>query len=142
MINIKRMTDDTLLAAPKRATEGAAGYDLRAAIDGVIQPGHNMLIPTGFAWALPFGVEGKLEMRSGLAKKYKLAVLAGVIDSDYRGEVFVNVINLGKKSFEFSAHDRIAQLIPRIIRTDELNVVETLDDTQRGEGRFGHTGMR
>jgi dUTP pyrophosphatase len=134
------------LLMPKRGTAEAAGLDLVAANDTPIglAPGTHQMIPTGIAMALPKGFEGQVRPRSGLAAKHGITVLnsPGTIDSDYRGEVRVILINLGQKVFEVTRGMRIAQLI---ISRVELMAVETkidLEETDRGAGGFGSTGIQ
>lgn len=133
--------------APFRATEGSAGYDLYAYLpDGLvtIAPGERKLIPTGVAIALPDGFEAQIRPRSGLALKHGITVLnsPGTIDSDYRGEIGVILVNHGDYSFEVRNGDRIAQMVLMAygVLTDGWNVVDSLDDTERGEGGYGSTG--
>ena len=131
------------LPPPEPQTAGAAGFDLRAAIDARIQlePGRARLVPTGLRLAIPAGFEAQVRPRSGLAVKSQVGVLnsPGTIDSDYRGEVQVLLFNFGDTPFEIARGDRIAQLVfarvyrPRFDRRD-------LDATGRGAGGFGHTG--
>lgn len=131
---------------PHRATEGAAGFDLTADVEApvAIAPGRMAKIPTGLALAVPRGFEAQVRPRSGLAAKHAITVLnsPGTIDSDYRGEVQVLVVNLGDASFEVTPGLRIAQLVIAAVPTVELREVESLDATARGEGGFGSTGTR
>ena len=134
------------MLTPKRGTAEAAGLDLVAANEPPIsiEPSTQAMIPTGIAMALPKGYEGQVRPRSGLAAKHGLTVLnsPGTIDSDYRGEVRVILINLGQKAFEVTRGMRIAQLV---ISKVELMAVETLGDleqTDRGAGGFGSTGVQ
>jgi dUTP pyrophosphatase len=124
----------------KLGTYGAAGFDLKAAQDGVIKRGERHLIKTNIRMAIPKGYYGRIAPRSGLALKYGLVVLAGVIDSDYRGEIGVILRNTGIEDFEFKYGDRIAQIIIERCFTN-LTKVESLDDTDRGAGGFGSTGI-
>ncbi|PAB61216.1 dUTP diphosphatase [Anaeromicrobium sediminis] len=130
---------------PKYETNGSAGMDLRAHIkeDIIIKPGKRSLIGTGIHIQLPQGTEAQVRARSGLAIKYGIGVINGIgtIDSDYRGEIKVPLINWGEEDFVIKNGDRIAQLV--ICRYEKINweEVETLDDTSRGEGGFGHTGI-
>ena len=129
---------------PMRATEGAAGYDVRAANPEPItlKPGERFAVPTGLALSIPPGYEVQVRPRSGLALKHGIILpnSPGTIDSDYRGELKIIMMNLGKEAFTIKAGDRIAQLIVgRVIDADFVEV-ETLDDTDRGTGGFGHTG--
>jgi dUTP pyrophosphatase len=125
-------------------SEGAAGSDLTACLDApvVLEPGDRLAVPTGLAMALPLGFEGQVRPRSGLAAKHGVTVLnaPGTIDADYRGEVKVLLINLGKEPFEIRSGERIAQLVVAPVVRAELRVVESLDDTARGDRGFGSTG--
>jgi dUTP pyrophosphatase len=125
-------------------SDGAAGMDLFAAVDGdlTIQPQEAVLIPTGLAVAIPEGFEGQVRARSGLAVAHGLAVInaPGTIDSDYRGEIKVALINLGKNPFTIHRGDRIAQLIINRVCRVQWELKESLETTERNEGGFGHTG--
>jgi dUTP pyrophosphatase len=118
--------------------------DLSAAIDQdvVIAKGAFALVPTGFAIALPPGYEAQIRPRSGLAAKHGIGLInsPGTIDSDYRGEIKIAVINLGPRSYTFRRGDRIAQMLIKKIYQARLKVVAQLDTTQRNTGGFGHTG--
>ena len=131
---------------PEYATPGSAGMDLRANIDAPITlaPGERKLIPTGIHIALPVGCEAQVRPRSGLALKYGigLANMLGTVDSDYRADVGVILINLGQEDFIINDGDRIAQLVIAKHETAEWDVVEELDETERGEGGYGHTGVK
>ncbi|NWX37819.1 DUT protein, partial [Notiomystis cincta] len=126
--------------APSRGSARAAGYDLYSAYDCVIPPMEKAVVKTDIQIALPSGCYGRVAPRSGLAAKHFIDVGAGVIDEDYRGNVGVVLFNFGKETFEVKKGDRIAQLICERIYYPELEEVETLDDTERGEGGFGSTG--
>ena len=132
------------LELPTYASAGAAGWDLRAAVERqlVIAPGERALVPTGVAVAIPEGYEGQVRMRSGLAARHGLAALnaPGTIDSDYRGEVGVVLANLGHAPFEIRRGERIAQLIVLPVVQAELIEVPQVSITARGEGGFGSTG--
>ena len=131
---------------PEYATPGSAGMDLRANIDAPITlaPGERKLIPTGIYIALPVGYEAQVRPRSGLALKYGigLANMLGTVDSDYRADVGVILINLGQEDFVVNDGDRIAQMVIAKYETAEWEVVEELDETERGEGGYGHTGVK
>ena len=131
---------------PKYATPGSAGMDLRANIDAPITlaPGERKLIPTGIYIALPVGYEAQIRPRSGLALKYGigLANMLGTCDADYRGEIRVILINLGQEDFVVNDGERIAQMVIAKHETAEWDVVEELDETERGEGGYGHTGVK
>ncbi len=130
---------------PAYQTDGAAGMDLKAAIDAevVLPPGGRALIPTGVALSLPPGVEGQVRPRSGLAIRHGVTCLnsPGTIDADYRGEVQVILANLGEEPFRVRRGDRIAQIVFSPVLSARLSVVPELDGTARGAGGFGHTGM-
>lgn len=143
-VRIERMEHSAGLPLPEYMTEGAAGVDLYAANEDPlnIAPGKVALIPTGLKIEIPQGFEGQVRPRSGLALKHSMTVLntPGTIDSDYRGEVKVIVINLGDKEYIVQRGDRIAQMIfCRVTRADFAEV-ESLQETTRGAGGFGHTG--
>lgn len=130
---------------PAYSTVDSAGMDLCASLDEgtvTINPGERRLIPTGLRIALPQGYEAQVRPRSGLALKHGVTVLnsPGTIDADYRGEVGVILINLGQEPFEIKHGDRIAQMVVAPYARVSWNQVDSLDETQRGEGGFGHTG--
>ncbi len=129
---------------PAYATEGAAGMDIRAVLDDpmIVAPGATVLVPTGFAMAVPNGYEAQVRPRSGLAIKHRIGVLnaPGTIDSDYRGEVRVILTNFGSEEFTIRRGDRIAQMVVAPYEKAEWDERESLDDTTRGAGGFGHTG--
>ena len=129
---------------PKYQTEGSVGIDLSASIidDILIRPNDRELIPTGVAISLPQNIEGQVRPRSGLALKYGITVLnsPGTIDSDYRGEIKVILINHGKEDFLIQNNDRIAQLVFNEVVKVSLKEVDTLDQTSRDEKGFGSTG--
>ncbi|XP_054693485.1 deoxyuridine 5'-triphosphate nucleotidohydrolase, mitochondrial isoform X1 [Grus americana] len=127
-------------SAPSRGSARAAGYDLYSAYDCVIPPMEKAVVKTDIQIALPSGCYGRVAPRSGLAAKHFIDVGAGVIDEDYRGNVGVVLFNFGKENFEVKKGDRIAQLICERIYYPELEEVQALDDTERGEGGFGSTG--
>jgi dUTP pyrophosphatase len=127
---------------PKAQTKGSAGFDLSASEAVTLQPGRVALVPTGLAVAIPEGYEGQVRPRSGLALRHAIGVLnaPGTIDADYRGEVQVLLFNFGAEPFEIEAGARIAQLVIQRVVGARFVVQETLDETDRGEGGFGHTG--
>lgn len=131
-------------ALPSYATEGSAGMDLRANIENkiVLKPMARCLVPTGLFMALPQGVEAQIRPRSGLALKKGIGLLnsPGTIDSDYRGEIGVIMINLSDTDFEICDGDRIAQMVIARYEQTEWRPVEVLKETERGAGGFGHTG--
>jgi dUTP pyrophosphatase len=126
---------------PARATAGAAGYDLCAAYDGTVPARGRALLKTDVAVAVPAGTYGRVAPRSGLALKQGIDVGAGVIDEDYRGNVGVILFNHSDADFAVKAGDRIAQLVLERIAVAEVEVCEALDDTARGAGGFGSTGV-
>jgi dUTP pyrophosphatase len=132
--------------APRRTTEGASGYDLIACLETeqVLSPGAIALVPTGLALAIPQGFEGQVRARSGLALKHGIAVVngPGTIDSDYRGPLGIILGNLGRDEFTIRDGDRIAQIVFTRVPGTVLEEVEELPATDRGEGGFGHTGVR
>lgn len=133
------------LPLPEYMTPGSSGVDLYAANqeDVCLKPGERQLIPTGLAIALPLGWEAQVRPRSGLALKHGITLLntPGTIDSDYRGEIKVLVINLGDKEYILKRGERIAQMVFAPVQQVELVEVEILSETRRGEGGFGHTGV-
>ena len=145
-INIKRLPHGHDLPIPARMTAGSSGCDIAAAIDAdiVLMPGKRELIPTGFCFEIPAGFEVQVRSRSGLAVKHGVMVLnsPGTIDSDYRGEVKVILVNLGGEPFTIRRGDRIAQVVPMQVASS-LDFKESagISDTPRGDGGFGHTGV-
>lgn len=135
------------LALPRQQSAGAAGMDLCAAVPEdeplVIAPGARALVPCGFAMALPQGFEGQVRPRSGLAAKFGVTVLntPGTIDADYRGEVKVILINLGEAPFAVARGERIAQMVVAPVMAARFEEMDTLDETERGAGGFGSTGV-
>lgn len=129
---------------PRYMTTGAAGLDLCAALDSplTLAPGARHLVPTGLAMAIPEGFEGQVRPRSGLALRQGLTMLnsPGTIDSDYRGEIGLIVINHGREPAVIEPGDRVAQLVIAPVVRVRLTECEDLDGTERGAGGFGHTG--
>ncbi|MGJ0506488.1 MAG: dUTP diphosphatase [Methylocystis sp.] len=146
-ISIRRLTNGEGLPAPAYASPGAAGLDLYAALPAgqklVLEPGARDLVPTGIQIALPQGYEAQVRPRSGLAVQHGVTVLnaPGTIDSDYRGEVKALLVNLGGQPFEITRGMRIAQLVVAAVVRARLVEVDELDETERGEGGFGSTGL-
>lgn len=132
------------LPLPSYGTSGSAGVDLYAAVKEpvVLQPGERRLIPTGIRIALPPGYEAQVRPRSGLALQYGIGMVnsPGTIDSDYRGEIAVILINWGSEPFTIHRGDRIAQLVVAPVAHIEWDEQEQLPESARGEGGFGHTG--
>ena len=145
-IRVQQMAHARDLPLPDYATEGAAGLDLRAALDGPLElaPGRRALVPTGIRVAIPPGYEGQVRPRSGLAWRSGVGLpnAPGTIDSDYRGEVKVILINWSEEPLILSRGDRIAQLVIGPVLRAVLEPVEDLDATARESGGFGHTGTR
>ena len=144
-LRIKRLENNPDLPLPKYETDGSAGMDLTAANEEpiILKAGQRQLIKTGIAIALEKGYEAQVRPRSGLALKNGITVLntPGTIDSDYRGEVGVILINLSNEDFEIKRGMRIAQMIIAPYVQAELVQLELLDDTKRGSGGFGSTGV-
>jgi dUTP pyrophosphatase len=140
-----RPETDADIPLPRYMTPMSAGMDLHAALqeDLVLDPGGITLVPTGFAVAIPQGFEAQIRPRSGLAVKHGIGLInsPGTIDADYRGEVKVAAINLGKTPYTFRRGDRIAQMVIKRVYQARLTIVETLDETARNKGGFGHTGV-
>ena len=143
-IQLKRLPHGEGLPLPVYATDGAAGMDVVSAEDVTIAPGQRHAVATGLSVAIPHGYEIQVRPRSGLAFKHGVTVpnTPGTIDSDYRGELKVLLINHGPDDFAIARGDRIAQLVPAAVTRATFEEVETLDDTQRGEGGFGSTGTK
>ena len=145
-IEIKRLPHSEDLPLPSYETEQAAGMDLRAALPEdnpmTLAPGETKMVPTGLSMALPQGFEAQIRPRSGLAAKFGVTVLnsPGTIDSDYRGEVKVILINHGPEAFEINRGDRIAQMVIAPVIQGILQETDALPDTERGKGGFGSTG--
>ena len=140
---VRRLPHFDGLTLPAYATEGAAGMDVLAAEDVTLQPGARHAVATGLSVGIPPGYEIQVRPRSGLALKHGISVpnAPGTIDSDYRGELKVILVNLGASAFEVRRGDRIAQLVlAPVVRASWLKVDE-LDETARGEGGFGSTGV-
>ena len=145
-VRIQRLPHSEGLALPAYETSGSAGMDLRAAIaEGetiTLQPGARAIIPTGLKIALEPGYEAQIRPRSGLAFKHGVTCInsPGTVDSDYRGEVGVLLINHGQVAFDIKRGERIAQMVIARYEQAELSLVDSLDETLRGEGGFGSTG--
>ena len=130
---------------PSYETSGAAGMDIRAFLKEpvTIEPGQRALIPTGLFMEIPAGFEAQIRARSGLAVRNGIGLVNGIgtIDSDYRGEIKIPLINWGNESFTVNDGDRVAQMIIASYETAEWELSEELSDTERGGGGFGHTGV-
>jgi dUTP pyrophosphatase len=145
ILKIKKLANSAGLTLPKYETIGSAGIDLQAGIDEdiIIKPNETKLIKTGIAIALENGYEAQIRPRSGLALKNSITVLntPGTIDCDYRGEICVILINHGKQDFVVSKGMRIAQMVISQYQQAKIIEVEDLDETSRGKGGFGSTGV-
>ena len=141
-VMVKRLPGNDDLPLPAYATAGAAGMDVVSAEDVDLAPGARHAVATGLAMAIPEGFEIQVRPRSGLALKHGVTVpnTPGTIDSDYRGELKVIMINLGAETFSIRRGDRVAQLVLAPVTRASWLEVDTLDDTARGEGGFGSTG--
>lgn len=133
-----KMTDNAFM--PTKGSKRAAGYDLYSAYDYSIEPMSNALVKTDLQIQIPEGCYGRVAPRSGLALKHFIDVGAGVVDEDYRGNLGVVLFNFGKEDFKITKGDRVAQLICEKIEYPELEEVENLDTTNRGDSGFGSTG--
>ena len=139
VLKVKRLTPDAIV--PTRGSDGAVGYDLYSTESYVILKGRRAVIPTGLAFELPPGVYGRVAPRSGLAVKSGIQVGAGVIDPDYVGEVKVVLFNHGDAPFVIKPGFRIAQLVLERCEVHEVEEVDVMPDTERGEGGFGSSGV-
>ncbi|WP_079910218.1 dUTP diphosphatase [Paenibacillus sp. 32352] len=145
-VQIKRLPGNEDIQLPQKMSALASGFDLHAAVSEpvTLQPGDRMLIPTGFALAMPDELEAQIRPRSGLAYKNGITTLnsPGTIDADYRGEVKVLLINHGKEPFTIQRNERIAQMVFQVVPAIQLTEVDELSETVRGAGGFGHTGTK
>jgi dUTP pyrophosphatase len=141
-IGIQRLPHGKDLPLPAYATEGAAGMDVVAAETLTLEPGARRAVATGFAMAIPEGYEVQVRPRSGLALKHGITCLntPGTVDSDYRGEVKVILVNLGQAPFPINRGDRIAQLVPAPVQRAQFTLLDILPETARNVGGFGSTG--
>jgi dUTP pyrophosphatase len=141
---VKIVRENDKIELPKYETSGAAGMDVRANITEPIVLGslERTLVPTGLKIAIPEGYEVQVRPRSGLALKHGITLLntPGTIDSDYRGELKIIIANMSKDAYTINPDERIGQLVLNKVEQIEWEVVETLDETERGAGGFGHTG--
>ena len=145
-VKVKRLNDIKDIPIPVYESQGSSGMDIRAAVkeDVLLKPGDIKLIPTGLAVSVPPGYEAQIRPRSGLALHHGIGMVnsPGTIDSDYRGEIGIIMINWGTDPFVIKIGDRIAQMVfARVYRADLLEVND-LDATSRGYGGFGHTGVK
>lgn len=139
-VKVKRIGNHEL-PLPKQETLGSAGYDLRTTEAVTIWPGQRKMVGTGFAWALPEGFMGIIRPRSGTANQHGLHILGGLLDNDYRGELKAILINLGNRPVSFAKGDRVAQMVVTMCYQQRVVEVDDLDETERGAGSFGHTGL-
>ena len=143
-ILIKRLSNN--ISLPKYETDGSSGLDLAANIENKvkIEPGKTAIIPTGISVSIPINYGIQIRPRSGLAAKYQISILntPGTIDADYRGEIKVILINLGKKTYEVEKGARIAQMVLCPVIKAKIKEVDSLDKTNRGSGGFGSTGTK
>jgi dUTP pyrophosphatase len=139
VLKVKKLNPNAILLT--RGSAGAAGYDLSALSGCIIEPYGKALVPTGLAIAIPPGHYGRIAPRSSLAWKHHIDVGAGVVDEDFRGHVHVVLFNHNSEPFEIKQGDRIAQLIIEVIAHPKIQEVDTQDDTERGQGGFGSTGI-
>lgn len=141
---ILKTEDAKDLELPKYMTKGAAGMDLYANVkeDTVLKHGQIKMVPTGIRISIPHGYEAQIRPRSGLAAKYGITMVnaPGTVDSDYRGEINVILINLGPEDFTVQRGMRIAQMVINKVEMIDFSEVFCLDETERGQGGFGHTG--
>ena len=146
IVDILQLQNAAGLPVPHYQTEHAAGVDLYAAVEGelVIEPGKWRLVPTGIAVAIPEGYEGQVRPRSGLALKHGIGMLngPGTIDADYRGEIGIILFNFSDRPFPVRRGDRIAQLVFARLTKAGFRKVDALNETGRGSGGFGHTGIK
>jgi len=143
MIKIPIVKIHSFVEIPQFMTPGSAGVDLRASRNGMIKRGRADLVSTGIKIALPPGYEAQIRPRSGVAIKYGITLInsPGTIDSDYRGEIMLPLINLSRKDFTFKRGDRLAQMIVAKYEKVEFELVDELAVTARNMGGFGHTGI-
>jgi len=139
-LQIKKLDKEVEL--PEYQHDYDAAFDLRSAVDKTIKAGEKQIVKTGLSMAIPRGYAGLIWDRSGLAAKHSLHVLAGVIDSGYRGEVGVVIKNLGEEDFTVEKNMRVAQMLVQPIATPKLVEVDELSETTRNTGGFGSTGLR
>ncbi len=142
-VSVKRLPNGAGLPLPDYASKGAAGMDICSAESVILRIGKRLAVATGFAFAIPHGYEVQVRPRSGLALKHGITCLntPGTIDSDYRGEVKVILANLGEDDFPIEKGDRIAQIVVAPVQHATMVEVDEIDDTSRGAGGFGSTGV-
>ena len=139
-VRIQKVVPD--VKTPSYANPGDAGFDLYAAEETIISPGQRMLVRSGIKMAVPEGYVGLIWDKSGRAAKDGLKTMAGVLDSGYRGEILIVMHNLSDKEVKIEKNHKVAQMLIQPIHKAEFEEVESLDDTQRGEGGFGSSGLR
>ena len=143
-LRLRRLPGNDDLTLPRRMTQHAAGLDLCAAVTEptTLQPGDIRVVPCGFAMALPPGFEAQVRPRSGLSSRHGITLInsPGTVDADYRGEVCVPLVNLGREAFTVTRGLRVAQMVVAAVTLVDVVEVEALDDTLRGSMGFGHTG--
>jgi dUTP pyrophosphatase len=142
MVHVRVHRLDKTVQMPTYAKKGDAAFDLRSAEEVLVKAGHKGLVKTALRIAVPEGYCGLIWDRSGLAAKNGIHCLAGVLDSGYRGEIVVVLHNLGKEDFLIEKNMRIAQMLIQPVDAATLTEVEDLDDTERGAGGLGHTGLK
>ena len=144
-VRIKRLPASKGLELPRKASVGSSGFDLLACVESEIEigPGQLALVPTGLCVEIPLGYEAQVRPRSGLALRNGVTVLntPGTIDSDYRGEVGVILMNFGKACFKVKRGDRIAQMVFCEVCDAQFDLVDDLEGSHRGDGGFGHSGI-
>ena len=143
-ITVKIWREANTIKIPEYATPGSAGVDLCSMKYCILKPGELSLIPTGIKLAIPEGYEGQIRPRSGLALNHRIIIpnAPGTIDADYRGEIMIMLLNMGEDPFSISFGDRIAQLVFVPVARAKFEAVKELDQTRRGTGGFGSTGIR
>jgi len=141
-VKIKKLSNSA--KTPFRQTEGSSGYDLYSDEGVIVKKGEIVLISTGISMEIPVGYEAQVRPRSGLAVKKGITVLntPGTIDADYRGEIKVILINLGKEDVTLNKHERVAQLVFQKIESVDFIIKNDLSDTKRGQGGFGSSGLK
>ncbi len=139
-LKIKKLHPDAII--PKYAKYGDAGMDLYSVEDCEVLSGATCKIKTGIAVELPHGFASLIWDKSGLATKYSIKTIGGVLDSGYRGEYIVGIINLGKSTYKIEKGDKIAQLLIQKVEHPTINIVEELSDSERGDNGFGSTGKK
>lgn len=138
-IHVKKLHPEAIV--PAFAHPGDAGMDLYSVEDMVLEPGERRSVPTGIAIALPDGYVSLVWDKSGVSHKFGVKTLGGVLDSGYRGEYLIGLINLGQENFEIKKGQKIAQLLIQKVERPDITVVDELDETSRGAGGFGSTGV-